>query len=136
MTDYLLDTTVFIDYFRGRQEALTYFNAIFNGEASGAFSVITEAELWEGLRLDRPDEEQQHEMLLSLLRPVEVDSGIARRGGELRRYFRDQGLSMPDALIAATAEIMDATLVTGNPKHFRALQETIRCELYSKGGEI
>ncbi len=136
MTDYLLDTTVIIDYFRERQEVLPYFNAIFHSEATGAFSVITEAELWEGLRPDRPDEKKQHEALLSLLQPVELDSVIARRGGELRRRFRDQGLSMPDALIAATAEITNATLVTGNPKHFRPLQETIRCELYSKGGEV
>jgi predicted nucleic acid-binding protein len=127
LTDYLLDTTVFIDYFRGRQEALTYFNAIFNGEVSGAFSVITEAELWEGLR---PGEEQAHEQLLSLLRPVEVDRVIARRGGELRRYFKDQGLGMPDALIAATAETTDAALVTRNQRHFQALQGIIQCEFY------
>jgi len=127
LTDYLLDTTVFIDYFRGRQEALTYFDAIFNSEASGAFSVITETELWAGLR---PGEEQQHETLLSLLQPAEVNSAIARRGGELRRDFKDEGLSIPDALIAATAESIDAALVTRNQRHFQALHGIIRCEFY------
>lgn len=127
MPDYLLDTTVFIDYLRDIEKAVACFGPIFNGEVSGAFSVITEAELWEGLRRG---EEERHEAILLLLERVDVGRDIARRAGELRRDFREQGLSMPDALIAATAEVVDATLVTRNIRHFQPLQPIITCEFY------
>lgn len=127
MPDYLLDTTVFVDHFRDAKGAEAYFEPIFDGEVSGAFSVITEAELWEGIRTG---EEERHEAVLLLLERVDVDKDIARRAGELRRNFREQGLGMPDALIAATAEAVDATLVTRNTKHFQPLQPIITCEFY------
>lgn len=128
MADYLLDTTVFVDYLRDMEGAAVYFEPIFNGEVCGAFSVITEAELWEGLR---SGEEEQHEAILLLLERVDVGRDIARRAGELRRTFRTEGLDMPDALIAATAEPVDATLVTRNRSHFEPLQPTITCEFYT-----
>jgi tRNA(fMet)-specific endonuclease VapC len=127
LADYLLDTTVIIDYFRDREEAVAYLESILNGEASGAFSVITEAELWEGLR---SGEEEKHEAILLLLERIKVGMTIARRAGELRRAFREQGLGMADALIAATAEAIDARLVTRNAKHYQALQQIIACEFY------
>lgn len=108
--------------------AAVYFEPIFSGEVSGAFSVITEAELWEGLR---SGEEEQHEAILLLLQRVDVGRDIARRAGELRRTFRTESLGMPDALIAATAEAVDATLVTRNRSHFEPLQPIITCEFYT-----
>lgn len=128
MPDYLLDTTVFVDYLREKEGAEAYFEPIFKGEVSGAFSVITEAELWEGLR---SGEEERHEAILLLLERVDVGKDVARRAGELRRTFKTEGLGMPDALIAATAEAVDATLVTRNHRHFEPLQPIITCEFYT-----
>jgi predicted nucleic acid-binding protein len=83
--------------------------AILAGQASGAFSTITELELWQGLR---PDEEERHEALLAPLERVSLDGPIARRAGQLRRQVGLRRLSLPDAAIAATTELTRRTLLT------------------------
>lgn len=49
-----------------------------------------------------------------------VDETISRRAGELgRRWDRHRpGLALADLVIAATAEQIDAELVTSNARHF------------------
>ncbi len=50
---------------------------------------------------------------------ISVDPEIAERGGLLlRQYNKSHGTGFADAIIAATAEIERATLVTLNSKHF------------------
>lgn len=126
MTNYLLDTGIIIDFYKGREGARRYWEAIRDGKARGAFSTITEAELWQGLR--GPEEEQKHEVLLSFLERIVVDMHIARRAGNLCRQFHS--LAIPDALIAASAELIGATLVSKNVIDFEPLQGVIPCEFY------
>ncbi len=47
-----------------------------------------------------------------------VSPNIARKAGEL---MRDYGLNLPDALIAATALVYDAILVTRNIRDFQRI---------------
>ena len=54
MPAWMLDTVALIDYYHGRRGVLPYLDAILEGEATGAFSTITELELWRGVR---PSEE-------------------------------------------------------------------------------
>jgi predicted nucleic acid-binding protein len=52
-----------------------------------------------------------------------LDHEIAQRGGLMRRDFgRRYGTGLADALIAATAERLQATLATRNRKHLPMLE--------------
>lgn len=61
--------------------------------------------------------------LLAALRPEPVTEVIARRAGEFRREHRasHRAISTPDYLIAATADVLGASLATLNTKHFPML---------------
>ena len=83
-------------------------------------SAIVVAELYAGVRGEKDEAEQTAlENLLELFQMVPVRGDIARLGG---LYFRDygpsHGVSLPDALVAATAVLEGAALKTLNVKHY------------------
>ena len=56
---------------------------------------------------------------MGLLRVVPVSSGIARLGGLYKRdYGKSHGVGPADAIVAATATMEDAELMTLNVKHY------------------
>lgn len=120
---YLFDTSVFIDHFRKRPTARNlYFQARFHSVSVG-YSIITEAELWAGIRGYRTVEEH-----IAILKPFNryfINVTIARRAGELRRLLetggvvqKGEGPYIPDCLIAATAEFYGLTVCTRDTRHF------------------
>lgn len=129
MPAWLLDSTALIDWYCGRRGVARYFEEIFDGRSEGAFSTISELELWQGLRAG---EEEGHEAILSLLERVPLDRAIARRAGEIRRVVGLDRLSLPDAAILASAELTGRTLVTRNSKHFGPLRDDHAVELYEQ----
>ncbi|MBU0705247.1 MAG: PIN domain-containing protein [Chloroflexi bacterium] len=129
MPEWVFDTVVLIDYFCGRSGARSYFEAILNKEAVGAYSTVSELELWQGLR---PGEEARHEALLSLLECIPLNSDIARMAGEMRRQVSLDKLSLPDAAIAATAAYSGRTLVTRNTRDFEQLKPHLTLEFYTQ----
>ena len=128
MPAWMLDTVALIDYYHGRPGVLSYLEAILDGKTNGAFSTITELELWQGIR---PGEEERHEALLALLERVPLDGAIARRAGQLRQQVGLERLSLPDAAIAASAELGGFTLLTRNIRDFQPLEELLAVEFYS-----
>ena len=77
--------------------------------------VITE--VYSGLR---PHERPRAEVFLSSLQFLPASPNAARRAGEWRYDYARQGIQLPttDCLIAAIAAEYDATVVTGNVRHF------------------
>jgi predicted nucleic acid-binding protein len=128
MPAWMLDTVALIDYYHGRPGVFPYLDAVLEGQATGAFSTVTELELWQGIR---PGEEERHEALLALLERVPLDGAIARRAGQLRRQFGLDRLTLPDAAIAASAEFADCTLLTRNTRDFEALGAVLKIEFYA-----
>ena len=64
-------------------------------------------------------EQRVLERLLALFRVVPVSSGIARLGGLYQRdYGRSHGVGLADAIVAATATVEDAELMTLDVKHY------------------
>ena len=116
VNQFILDSDILIEHLRGREQAKTFLAQLHEaGEL--LVSVMTVAELIAGIRHHR--EEEGVEALLRLLRMVPVDENIARRGGHIRRqYQQSHGTGLVDALIAATAELTGATLVSFNRRHF------------------
>jgi len=129
MSAWMLDSVVLIDWFCGRSGVAPFVRAILDGEADGAFSTLSEVELWQGLR---PGEEARHEALLGFLERVPLDSRIARRAGELRREFGLKALSLPDSVIAASAAATGRTVLTRNTNDYEQLRDRIAVEFYQK----
>jgi hypothetical protein len=69
----MLDMVALIDHYNGQRGVLPYLEAILDEEAAGAFSTITELELWQGIR---PGKEERHEDLAALLQRVPLDGTI------------------------------------------------------------
>ena len=113
----LVDTDVLIDFLRGYGPAVSFVNVHSDRIVISAIAV---AELYAGVRGAKDDREQTAlGNLLSLFRVVPANNEIARLGGLYRRdYGPSHGISLPDALVAATALLERAELKTLNVKHY------------------
>ena len=122
MSDALLfDTDVLIEYLRGRNAAARFFNA--NQSGHWYVSTITIAELYAGVR---PHEEEVLRNFLDLFEEVGLNSSLARRAGLLRnQHARTHGTGLADAVIAASADSVGATLVTFNERHYPMIDDLV-----------
>lgn len=120
--NYLLDTTVFIDRLRHRPAGKHLIAQAATMHTTIYYSIITEAELWAGIKPPRTEEE--HKILLRAFTRIMVNVTIARRAGEYRQYFLQAGLGrketpgLLDCMIAATAKFYNLRLVSRNDRHF------------------
>ena len=105
---YLLDTNSLIYYFQGAPQMDLVFGQIEQGKARPLVSIITEIELLGFPRLTQQDE-ARIKSLLSGFTVVAVDERIAGQAVALKRR---RGIKTPDAIIAATALLENACLVT------------------------
>jgi len=129
MTDLVLcDTSVIVGVLRRHEPTAKMLEAL--GHQRVALSVITVMELYKGAR-DKP----QLHILVKALRqyphvPVDVQvSSLALV--YIETYHLSHGLTLPDALIAATACRANLPLFTLNTKDFRYIPEV---QLYLPGG--
>ncbi|MEM2135144.1 MAG: type II toxin-antitoxin system VapC family toxin [Candidatus Jordarchaeaceae archaeon] len=116
----LVDTDVIIDHLRGFENSKKLLKEVELGNFLAYFSAITEAELYSGQRMSVKSEQRIVERLLKIMHRVDVNSEIARKAGELRREY---GVELPNAIIAATALILGAELVTRNIKHYKSIKK-------------
>lgn len=117
MSGLVLDTTVVVDYLRGREAARQrVLGARDQGEDIWVCAITVE-EVTRGIR---PREDDPFLQLLKGLRlaPLGIEEG--RLAGFWRRTHARHGvtISQPDALVAAAAIGVNARLATGNPKDF------------------
>ena len=115
---FLIDTDVLIDISRGSGAA-----ADFVDNLSGDVFVarISAMELIIGAR-DRHDQ-NVIEQFISVFHLIELSGVIGQEGyAQAKRYSKSHGLTLADALIAATATTNDLTLVSRNEKHFRPIE--------------
>jgi len=87
-------------------------------------STVTVAELYAGVR--EGEERTALDAFIQAFEVVPVNVAIAIKGGLFRRdYGKSHGTGLADALIAASAEVRGAELVTLNGKHFPMLKNVI-----------
>lgn len=113
---FLLDTTILIDLFRGRQEAIVFLDKL-SQEGSLFVCAIVVSEIFSGVR---PAELSKVEEFLEAMSYIQIDYKTAKRAGLYKRDFQRKGisLSISDTLIAATAVDHSLILVTKNVRHF------------------
>lgn len=117
----LFDTDVLVEHLRGNEDATRLLlEASSAGQA--ACSVLTRFELLAGMR---SNERSRIRQLLDSLTNLEASREVATRAGEWARHYRrsHEGISAIDYLIAATADVYGADLLTTNVKHFPMFED-------------
>lgn len=112
----LFDSTVLIAHLRGVVQATDLLREAVR-ESEAACSVLSRVEIEGGMR---SAERTAVARLFDAMQVEPVTDVIARRASErLRAYRRSHpGIDVVDYVIAATAEIQGAELLTLNVKHF------------------
>jgi hypothetical protein len=116
----LLDTTVAVDHLRGDRAAVNLLRELVESDETLAASEIVRFELLAGVR----DEELAAlEQFSSAVAWVAIGEDVARAAGQLARRHRRAygGIDDADYLIAATALLLEADLLTTNVRHFPML---------------
>lgn len=117
---YLLDTDWLIDFLDNRQPAVSFVRSLLDNELY--VSVVTCAEVYEGIYFGRNPEAAEHdfENFLEAVVVLDLDIGIAQEWAKTQgslRQTRNQ-IHGVDLFIAATALAYDLTLVSRNRRHF------------------
>lgn len=113
----LLDTSVAIDHLRGAPPAVDLLSGLIEAEEALLASEVVRFELLAGVR---EKEVEALEQFFSALSWVPVGEEVARAAGSLARRHRasHSGIDDADYLIAATALLLEADLLTTNVRHF------------------
>ena len=121
MGQVLIDSCVLIDVLRGHARALDFLIGL---EETPLVAAVTIGELFSGA--PRPGEEARIIELSLQLKLVPADFAVARLGGTFcRKYGASHGVTLIDALIAASARLCRAPLVTRNVRHFPMLDNLV-----------
>jgi predicted nucleic acid-binding protein len=130
----LLDTNAFVFFLAGEEPytefLLPLFRRVQRGTASIIVSVITEAELL--VRAETDESSEARERIADILSEdgiyvINTDRRIARRAARIRgtalRHGTDRKMSVPDAIIIATALETGCDAIVGNDRAWRGRTE-------------
>ncbi|MFN2453529.1 MAG: type II toxin-antitoxin system VapC family toxin [Pyrinomonadaceae bacterium] len=122
MADFtIIDTDILIDAGRGVSEAVACLQEI-EQNSSMATSVVTQMELFVGCR--NKTELQEVEKFLRRFQILKLIEPISDTAVELLRQYRlSHGLLIADALIASTALVFDAPLISKNQRDYRFIAD-------------
>jgi len=114
---YLLDTTLIVDHAHGYEPAMRLLYRLYE---EGADLITCDVVVCEALSGGSDEHLAVISRLLEPLEFVATDPTAARRAGaaRLRRHRSGTKLGLGDALIAAAAAGMEATVVTRNRPDF------------------
>jgi predicted nucleic acid-binding protein len=115
---YLLDTSFVVDYLRGEPAAVERFGQLFRDGDEPYVNEVILCELAVGIRQTDDPGFAAFVRVVSFAQP---GPGTAIEAGAWRRSARGRGrtLSVSDALIAAAASALNATLLTRNLRDFQ-----------------
>lgn len=116
MAQILIDTDILIAVLRGIEPLTRQLEERQRRADRLCFSPVTAAELWQG---SRPAEEGLIQRLLNQMECLPIEEATGRLAGILlQRYRRSHAVSLPDAMIAATAVLHRCSLWTLNRRHY------------------
>jgi hypothetical protein len=113
----LVDTTIAVDHLRGVPAAVELLTGLTDAGEDLVASELLRFELLAGVR---DKELKALEEFCSALQWVQVTEDVARVAGQLARRYRKShsGIGAVEYLIAATAIVIDADLLTTDLRHF------------------
>ena len=111
---YVLDTGALISAERGKERAARFFRLAQIGRAHLVVPLPVVAEWWRG-RSDTRD------AILAAMRVVASVDAAKAAGVALARLKNVDGKLTVDAMVMATAALLDAVVVTGDPVDFERL---------------
>ena len=117
MADFLLDSSVLIDYLRGRSDVIERVQALADEGHRLGICAVNVAEVFSGMF---EHEREVTERFLGWLDFIDITYDTARMAGELQGELRRGGqkLDLTDTLIGTVALVNGATLLTANVKDF------------------
>ena len=117
MTNIIVDSDILIDFSRGDETAASWIETA-ERESTLLISSMTEMELVIGSR-DKPHLRETLKFL-SRFQIVSINEQISVQASELvERYCLSHRLMIPDAIIAATALVLDERLISRNQRDYR-----------------
>lgn len=125
MSRYLIDTSIIIDYLRGHRPTVRWLKELLSNNHQLYLSVLTQAELYAGLSSRKYEFRQALASLTVSFKKIPIDEDTAVRAGYLKR---DYGVTLFDAVIAATAINNRLTLITRD-KDFSRIKELKRLKV-------
>lgn len=120
MKKYFIETSVIIDYLRGKIRAIQLIDKLEDELSS---SYICLAELYEGIaraKNEKKAEKGVWDFFSGLWEIYGLDKEIAKNFGQIRADLKEKGRIIEDLdiMVAATCIAYDLVLITYNPKHF------------------
>ena len=114
----VLDTNILIEILKGDKETIDTVESL---KENLCISSITVMELYYGA-LNKA-ELNKLEKFVSLFNIIHLDENISKTATKLiKRYAKSHSLDIPDGLIASTALLNDAMLLTYNKKDFKYIE--------------
>jgi predicted nucleic acid-binding protein len=127
MNTYFLDTSVIIDYLRGKDDVV---RSLDNFSGSLVSCLVVKAELYEGVYLSNNKDKtgpKLEDFFAGLTEVYGMNTAVAKKFGEIRSDLRSRGklIDDMDILIAATCLVNKLPVVTSNPKHFNLVKDLV-----------
>lgn len=121
----LLDTSVAVDHLRGHQAATRLLDDLLGAHDALLGSELVRFELLAGARAA---DQSAVERFLEAVDWIPVTEPVARQAATYARAYRasHSGIDDADFLIAATATLLDAPLLTTNLRHFPMFADLAR----------
>ena len=120
MNNLVLDTDIFIDLLRGFEKAKKYFEELNKEDSIVYYSAVTEVELISGKECNKIEKKAEILKILANFNKVFVSNEIAVKAGDFSRVYN---VETADAIIAATAFLMKANLVTRDVSDYKKIKE-------------
>jgi len=124
MKKYFIETSVIIDFLRGKSKAIEDIENL-EGELTSSFVCL--AELYEGIYRVKEKNKAEKSVLsffTGLSHVYSLDQDIAKNFGQIRAELKREGKVIEDLdiLLAATCLAHNLVLVTYNLKHFQRVK--------------
>jgi len=117
MRSLIIDSNILIYHLKGEEVVTRTLTKWFREESHLFVSAITRVEVLAAPALEE-GEETKIQLLLDQFTLITVDAQIADIAARIRRMFH---LKLGDSIIAATALLINADLVTRNVRDFRKI---------------